>query len=230
MPAPSVFCENADIGYPGCVVLHAVSFSAPAGALVAVAGGNGSGKSTFLRTLCGLLAPLAGKLGFDCGENGVRRPRIGFVSQKEMLDDLYLFTGREVVLAGARAALAPGVPLARVIRARAEAALAQTGAEPFAGRLFSELSGGQRQRVLLARALALEPDVLVLDEPVSGVDADALEAVTVALKAVHESGLATIFLATHDPALVARLASHRLHLADGVAALASLSQSSDKMP
>jgi ABC-type Mn2+/Zn2+ transport system ATPase subunit len=217
---PSILCENAAFGYPGHVVLRDVSLLLPGGALATITGGNGSGKSTFLRTLSGSQPVLSGTLGFDFGDSAfTHNPRIGLVSQRDSIDDLYLFTGWEVALAGTRAARLPGAFVNRSARERTANALEQTGATGFAKRLFSELSGGQRQRILLARALALQPDVLVLDEPVSGVDAASLEHITALLETLRDTKTVTLLLATHDPVLVSRLATHRIHLEDGHATL-----------
>ena len=225
-PPPAIFCENATFGYLGHPVLRDVSLLLPSGALVAITGGNGSGKSTFLRTVSGSQPLLDGTLAFDFGETAlVRSPRIGLVSQRDSIDDLYLFTGWDVALAGARAAGLPGALVSRSARELTTEALAQTGATGFAKSLFSELSGGQRQRILLARALALQPDVLVLDEPVSGVDAASLEHVATLLETLRTAGTVTTLLASHDPALVARLATHRIHLEGGVATFVTSGQS-----
>jgi ABC-type Mn2+/Zn2+ transport system ATPase subunit len=236
---PAVFMEEASFGYQDRVVLRGVTLSLPAGAFVALTGDNGSGKTTFLRAVTGL-APLLD--GFFCyldpdkppvrSEAGAAptfftlNPRIGFVSQRDKLDDLYLFSAYEVVCAGARLAGCPGVPVGADAKRRVEAALETAGASEFARVLFSKLSGGQRQRVLFARALALQPEVLVLDEPVSGVDADALAGIATLLETLRDEGRMTIFLASHDPALVARLATHRVRLCDGDAECETLARDS----
>jgi ABC-type Mn2+/Zn2+ transport system ATPase subunit len=220
MAPPSIIIENADFGYLGNVVLRNVSLTLPAGALVALTGDNGSGKSTLLHSLAGLLPVLGGTVRFDMPD--AAHPRTGFVSQFDALDNVYLFTGTEVVLAGVRMAGAPGMPLLRNARERAAVALEEVGATEFAHGRFSEMSGGQRQRILLARALVLHPELLILDEPVSGADAESLALIAAFLEKQRDTGMMTILLSSHDSVLVSRLATHRLHLADGRAALRAI--------
>jgi ABC-type Mn2+/Zn2+ transport system ATPase subunit len=226
MPPPSIIIENAAFGYPGSVVLRNVSLTLPAGALVAITGDNGSGKSTLLHSLAALLPALGGTIRFVAPAAGATpaaiRPRMGFVSQFDALDDVYLFTGMEVVLAGVRMAGIPGMPLPRDARERAAAALRRVGAQEFAHGRFSEMSGGQRQRILLARALVLEPELLMLDEPVSGADTESRGLIAAFLEEQRDTGAMTILLSSHDLALVSRLATHRLHLANGGAELNKL--------
>ncbi|MDR1818610.1 MAG: ATP-binding cassette domain-containing protein [Puniceicoccales bacterium] len=251
MPS-AIRIENVDFGYPAQTVLRGVALTIPAGALVALTGANGTGKSTFIHTVAGLLPPLAGKISFAtenapavaptteaapaptnaspapkppepptapaapaAAEFSATRPVIGLVGQVDALDAVYLFTGSEVVLAGARLARPPAAPLSRDARARAAEAIRAVGAEAFAARRFSEMSGGQRQRVLLARALALAPQILALDEPVSGVDAESRDAIAGLLAELRDTGAMTILLSSHDPAFWEPLATHRLQFEDG---------------
>jgi ABC-type Mn2+/Zn2+ transport system ATPase subunit len=214
---PAIYIENADFGYPGNTVLASVSAELPGGSLVALTGANGSGKSTFLHTVLGLLPPLKGVVRFD-REGAGDLPAIGLVGQFDVLDNIYLFTGMEVVLAGARLARPPAAPLSRNARECAAEALEAVGAGVFAKRRFSEMSGGQRQRVLLARALALEPEVLALDEPVSGVDAESRDAIAALLAALRDAARMTILLTSHDQTFWQPLATHRLHFENAAAA------------
>ncbi|MDR1496942.1 MAG: ATP-binding cassette domain-containing protein [Puniceicoccales bacterium] len=238
---PAVLMEEATFGYQGRIVLRGVTLSLPAGAFVAVTGDNGSGKTTFLRTVAGLTPLLGGLFHFvDTeltaqakaeAENAEQplfaiKPRIGFVSQRDKLDDLYLFTAYEVVCAGARLAMSPGAPVGAGTRMRVWEALERVGGTELAHLPFAKLSGGQRQRVLFARALALEPEVLVLDEPVSGADAGTLERVTAFLENLRAEGQMTVFLASHDATLVARLATCRLHLSNAEVACEFLARAS----
>lgn len=211
---PALVLEQAVFGYPGHVVLPGVSLTLPGGGVIALTGDNGAGKTTFLRTLCGLQPLLGGALRFTGTAGAVApRPGIGLVGQRDRLDDLYLFSGYEVVLNGARAAGRSS------LRRRVADSLEQTGATAFDRRRFSELSGGQRQRILLARALALQPDWLVLDEPTSGVDAPSAQRLAALLEELRDTAALTILLASHDTALLARVATHRVHLSGGAVTL-----------
>jgi ABC-type Mn2+/Zn2+ transport system ATPase subunit len=183
--------ERADLGYPGRVVLRDVSLELRPSEFVAVLGANGSGKTTLLRSLLGFLPPLGGRIE--------RAPqlRVGYVPQRETLDDLYPVTARDVALMGTFG----DVPFWRRIGARekerARAALDACDATEFGRTRYSELSGGQRQRVLIARALATEPQILLLDEPTAGVD-HATEKVILAVlgRLRSERGL-SIWMVTH---------------------------------
>jgi putative ABC transport system ATP-binding protein len=172
------------------------------GRILAVTGPSGSGKSTLLAVLAGLLGPDAGTV-----EPGDRGGRTGIVFQGYGL--LPVLTAAENVelplqLRGVDRAL---------LRVRAERALARAGLADIPDRLAEELSGGQRQRVAVARALVVEPDLLVADEPTAELDADTAAVVLAALRAEAAAGAAVV-LATHDPE-VAALCDETLHLVDG---------------
>ncbi len=183
--------ERADLGYPGRVVLRDVSLELRGAEFVAVLGANGSGKTTLLRSLLGFLPPLGGRI------ERVPQLRVGYVPQRETLDDLYPVTARDVATMGTFG----DVPFWRRIgareRARARAALEACGATPFARMRYAELSGGQRQRVLIARALATEPQILLLDEPTAGVDHEAEHAILAVLGRLRRERGLSIWMVTH---------------------------------
>ncbi|MGQ0552688.1 MAG: metal ABC transporter ATP-binding protein, partial [Planctomycetota bacterium] len=153
--------RGVSCGYGQHTVLSGVDLEVPEHGMLALIGGNGSGKTTLLRVLLGLLAPSAGQLV---------RPslRVGYVPQVDASETLFPLSALEVVLMGLAARQGPCARPGAAEERTALAALELVEAGAFAQRRFRELSGGQRQRVMLARGLAGDPQLLVLDEPVRG--------------------------------------------------------------
>ncbi len=192
--------ERADFGYEGRAVLHGATLAVRPGELVGVFGSNGSGKSTLLRGLLGLLPPLSGQISRAPGV------RIGYVPQRETLDPAFPLSAFDVALLGTYGERPPWRPLGAALRERARAALGACRATDLARRRYAELSGGQRQRVLLARALATEPAVLLLDEPLAGIDAETERAILEVLVELRGSrGLAIWIVSHHAEALAGKL-------------------------
>jgi len=204
--------ERASLGYPGHGVLRDVSLVLGPAEFVAVLGANGSGKTTLLRSLLGFLPPLAGRIERAPGL------RVGYVPQRETLDDLYPLTARDVALMGTYGDVPFWRRLGARERARADAALAACGATDFAGLRYSKLSGGQRQRVLISRALATEPQVLLLDEPTAGVDRAAEKAIVEVLAALRRERALAIWIVTHHAEAVRGVAERVIHLDAGTVA------------
>ena len=202
-------------GYDGTPALESLTFDLPAGALVGLAGPNGAGKSTLLKTLLGLLKPWRGRIElFGQPLNGVRS-LIGYAPQAELVDWDFPATVRDVVMMGryGRVGLlrSPKAP----DRAAVASALAQVGLSDLAGRQIGELSGGQQRRMLIARALAQEADLLLLDEPMVGLDATTQHDLLALFETLRRQGK-TLLVATHDLSCVAAcfdlalLLNHRL--------------------
>jgi ABC-type Mn2+/Zn2+ transport system ATPase subunit len=194
--APLISVERADLGYPGRAVVRAVSLAIAPGEFVAVLGANGSGKTTLLRSLLGFLEPLAGRIERAPGL------RVGYVPQRETLDELYPLDAEQVALMGTHG----DVPFWRRLGARehsrARAALAACDATGFARTRYAQLSGGQRQRVLIARALATEPQLLVLDEPTAGIDEATEKSILASLSALRRERNLAIWMVTHHAVAV----------------------------
>ena len=208
-PDPLLRAIEADFGYEGRPVVRGASLEVVPGEFVALAGSNGSGKTTLVRGLLGLVPVLGGRVE--------RRPglRVGYVPQRETLDPLYPLTAFDVTLLGACRDLPFWRPTGAAERGRAHAALAATQAEPFARSRYATLSGGQRQRVLIARALATEPALLVLDEPTAGIDPQTeLAILEMLVRLARERGLA-IWMVTHHLHAVAERVDRLLHVHDG---------------
>ena len=178
-------------------VLEGVSFSAEAGDLVAVLGPNGSGKSTLVRALVGLIEPSQGHLvvlGSAPGSSAAGR--IGYVPQIKSLDRTFPALALELVVSAHRNSW-PG-PLRRADREWGLAALERAGAAHLANRQVSRLSGGELQRIYLARAIAQDVKLLILDEPESGIDAAGTSDLYEQLDAFREHSSGTVILVTHD--------------------------------
>jgi manganese/zinc/iron transport system ATP- binding protein len=198
-------------GYRGQTVLRDVDFTLLRGSFTALLGANGSGKSTLLKTILGLVPSLAGQIEF----RHIASPTIGYVPQHERLDGNYPLAALDVVMMGAHLRIAAGFAVPASERAAARECLRATGVEDLAGQRFARLSGGQKQRVLIARALMTRPDILVLDEPTSGVDASATAAILELLAGIHRERQLTILLVTHDLGIVRRHANRVAWLRHG---------------
>jgi len=188
--------EKVSVGYGRQIVLPDIDLSLERGAFIGLIGANGSGKSTLLRTILGLLPPLSGRMEFL--PNAGQPPVLGFVPQRESLDPAFLVSGLEVVLMGTCGQVGPGRFFRRADKEWARQCLADVGAGELAGRRFSELSGGQKQRILIARALATKPDMLLLDEPTTGIDVATTRSVLDVLRRLHEQKDLTILMVNHD--------------------------------
>ncbi len=210
---PILRVRDLTVGVHRRAVLSGLDFELSAGDVLGIVGPNGCGKTTLLKTLVGALPPLAGR--FDWSSAGGGAPRIGYVPQRDAIDSIYPFRALEVVLLaqGADQLFLP-TPT-RAMRARAAAALERVGLGHRIAAGYSELSGGERQRVLLARALALAPDVLALDEPTSAMDPGGAERLLDRIDEIRREQRLTVVLVSHDLSLVSRRASRILALHEG---------------
>ncbi|MEV1316360.1 metal ABC transporter ATP-binding protein [Micromonospora arborensis] len=199
MTTPVITVEHGVVGYDGRPVLRDISLTVTAGEVVAVLGANGSGKSTLIRAVLGLVPISAGSVTlFDRPLRHFRQwARIGYVPQRLGAGGGVPATVREVVASGRLARRGILRPPGRADRAAVDAALLAVGLVDRAGDPVSTLSGGQQQRTLIARALAGQPELLVLDEPTAGVDAASQEAFANALRDFVGGG-GTVLLVAHE--------------------------------
>jgi ABC-type Mn2+/Zn2+ transport system ATPase subunit len=188
--APAVVAEGLALSYGGpAPVLEGVDFALPAGSSLCVLGPNGGGKTTLFRALTGELAPLGGTVRVD------GRPAYLAQTERTRLD--FPISALDVALMGSLANGRWWLPARRSDRAAARGALARVGLEDRANVRFGELSGGQRQRVLLARALVQDARVLLLDEPLAGVDPASGERIEALFRELRDEGR-TLLVSTHD--------------------------------
>lgn len=203
-----IILDDLSIGYDGRPLLTGISLSIVRNSFTGILGANGSGKSTLLKTILGLLPPVAGRITVPEDVT----PKFGYVPQSIHFDPVYLFTAFDVALMGAYGRVRPGRFISSAERAFVHECLRAAGAEEFSRKRFSELSGGQKQRVLIARALAAQPDVLVLDEPTAGVDHATTHAVLEFISELRKGRRITVLLVTHDFGVVRQYAEHVIWL------------------
>lgn len=206
-------------GYPGRRVLDGVDFAVRAGEFVTVLGANGSGKTTLLRTLLRLTPLDSGELHlFGQPAPGFRGwRRIGYVPQRAAAPGGVPASVAEVVLSGRTASTRPWRRWTHADRSAVDDALSAVGMSGHTRESVDALSGGQHQRVLIARALAAAPDVLVLDEPNAGIDAESQEALTTTLRQLKDCGTAVILVA-HELGPLAELVDRVVVMAHGTVA------------
>ena len=194
--------QNLTVGYGRRALFRDLSLVVGKGEILGIVGPNGSGKTTIVRTLLGLVPPLAGSVE--------RRPpdlRVSYAPQRERIDQIAPLSALDIVLMERSARAGPLHRIGDADRAMALQALTFLGVEELAGRMFRSLSGGEQQRVRQARALAADPDVLVLDEPTTGMDLEGEVATTDFLRDLNRRRGVTILIVTHELALVLNLAT-----------------------
>jgi ABC-type Mn2+/Zn2+ transport system ATPase subunit len=207
---PLVSLENVSLGYDSTPILQTVNLSIYPGSLVGLAGQNGSGKTTLFRTILGLLTPLGGTLSRNCPLSN-----FGYVPQSAALDPQFPLSASEVVEMGAygRVRFYRFMPVNEKERVRK--VLRQIGLPQLAAKSFFSLSGGQKQRVLIARALMVTPKIMILDEPLSGVDEESRRSIAdLLIKLTREDGLA-VFFSSHDLEMVQRVADRIVRIDKG---------------
>ena len=202
-------CEDLSFGYDGETVLEGVNFALSAGDYLCVVGENGSGKSTLIKGLLGFKAPDRGSIRFG---DGLLSTEIGYLPQQTQIQRDFPASVREVVLSGCLNSLGRRLHYNADDRQRAAMNLERMGIEDLADKSYHELSGGQQQRVLLARALCATKKLLLLDEPVTGLDPIATGEMYNLIKLVNLCDGITVIMVSHDIHAAVRYATHILHL------------------
>lgn len=207
---PLVSIRNASLGYQAATILEGVELAIQPGDFIAIAGPNGSGKTTLFRTILGFLPVLSGSLTRNCALS-----EFGYVPQSAALDANFPVTVDGVVEMGAYGRLKPYRRTSDEEKARLKRVLAQVGLAHLAGRSFFSLSGGQKQRILIARALMVGPKILILDEPLAGVDTESRAAITELLLQLNRDERKAIFFSSHDLRMVRSVTKKILRVDDG---------------
>lgn len=202
-------CENASFAYDGRTVLENVSFSMNAGDYLCVVGENGSGKSTLIKGLLGLKAPESGSISYL---DGLKSTEIGCLPQQTETQRDFPANVYEVVMSGCLNSLGRRFAYGKEERAQAMMNMERMGIEELRDASYQELSGGQQQRVLLARALCATKKLLLLDEPVTGLDPIATGEMYNLIKLVNLCDDISVIMVSHDIHEAVRYSTHILHL------------------
>jgi manganese/zinc/iron transport system ATP- binding protein len=195
--APPLEVHDLTVSYRKKPVLYGIDLVVPRGSLTGIIGPNGAGKSTFVKAVAGILPLDSGWVKIFGGTYRENCRRVGYVPQRESVDWDFPVNVRDVVLMGRYGRLSLGQRPGKADREAASECLEQVGMLPYADRQIGNLSGGQRQRVFLARALAQESDLYLMDEPFAGVDAATEEAIVKILRELKSRGK-TILVVHHD--------------------------------
>ncbi len=201
-------CENLCLGYDGKEILHNLNFEVNSGDYLCVVGENGSGKSTLMKTLLGLQQPISGKV---ITGDGLRQTEIGYLPQQTVVQKDFPATVSEIVISGFQGRCGARPFYSKEEKRVAAENIEKMGITHLAKRCYRELSGGQQQRVLLARALCATQKILLLDEPVSGLDPKVTAEMYSLIEQLNKSGI-TVIMISHDIGAALKYATHILHI------------------
>ncbi|MDZ7402250.1 MAG: ABC transporter ATP-binding protein [candidate division KSB1 bacterium] len=202
MNHPEIEFKHVTLGYGKKIVIADLNCSIYPGDLLGIVGPNGSGKTTILKAILGILKPQKGQIIKSNGANGGKQ-RMGYVPQRGQLDEIFPFTVAEVVMMARYHQMGTLGRPRPIDRAKTQEALEHLGIADLKDTLYADLSGGQKQRTLIARALAAEPDILILDEPTEGLDLNSQLSIMELIRHFHEEHQLTVVLVSHHLNVVA---------------------------
>ena len=208
-----LICQDLCVGYDGKAVLQDLSFAVFSGDYLCIVGENGSGKSTLMKTILGLQQPVRGRI---LTLDGLRKNEIGYLPQQTQVQKDFPASVREIVLSGCQGRCGSRPFYNKEEKRLAADAMEKMQIAQLAKRCYRELSGGQQQRVLLARALCATRKMLLLDEPVSGLDPKATAEMYALIEKLNREDGITVIMISHDIAAAVKYASHILHIGDAV--------------
>ena len=201
--------KDLSLGYDGHEILTGLNFSVEAGNYLCIVGENGSGKSTLMKTMLSLQRPLSGSIAFG---DGLKPNEIGYLPQQTAVQKDFPATVWEIVRSGCQARMGRRPFYSKEEKQLVRENMEKMGIMPFARRCYRELSGGQQQRVLLARALCATRKLLLLDEPVAGLDPKVTAEMYQLIESLNRQEGVTIIMISHDIAAAVRYATHILHV------------------
>ncbi len=208
-----LICQNLSVGYDGKTVIQGLDFSVNTGDYLSIVGENGSGKSTLMKTILGLQPPVSGSISTG---DGLKRNEIGYLPQQTVVQKDFPASVREIVLSGCQARCGSRPFYNKEEKMLASDSMEKMNIVPLAKRCYRELSGGQQQRVLLARALCATRKMLLLDEPVSGLDPKVTAEMYSIIDNLNKKDGITVIMISHDISAAIHYSSHILHIGENV--------------
>ncbi len=204
-----ISCENLSLAYEGKTIVSDINFKVSKGDYLCIAGENGSGKTTLMKALLGLKKPASGKIIFG---DGLTKKDIGYLPQQTEIQRDFPASVKEIVLSGfvGKSGLRPFY--SKKEKSSAEKNMEILGIKDFGKKCYRELSGGQQQRVLLARALCATEKLLILDEPVAGLDPVVTGEMYSLIESLNKKHGITVVMVSHDISETLKYASHVLHI------------------
>ncbi len=204
-------CRDLELGYEGKAVVKHLNFEVNQGDYLCIVGENGSGKSTLIKTLLGLRTPMSGMIRMG---DGLEADSIGYLPQQTVVQRDFPASVQEIVLSGCLGRFGWRPFYGNQEKQTARKQMEKLGITHLAGRCYRELSGGQQQRVLLARALCATRSMLLLDEPVAGLDPAAVQEMYELLCTLNREEQITILMVSHDVGAAVTYADHILHISE----------------
>lgn len=206
-------CKNLVLGYDGKVIVKDLSFSVSSGEYLCVVGENGSGKTTLMKAILGLQSPISGVINMN---DGLKKNQIGYLPQQTVVQRDFPATVKEIVLSGCVGRNTYRPFYSPSAKKTALQNMKRMGIESIAKECYRELSGGQQQRVLLARALCATEKILLLDEPVSGLDPKVTADMYNLIADLNKTDGITVIMISHDVAAAVKYADKILHIGESV--------------
>lgn len=206
-----ITCKNLTLGYENRAIQENLNFSINAGDYLCIVGENGSGKSTLMKTLLHLQPPISGTI--ELGD-GLHKNEIGYLPQQTLVQRDFPASVKEIVLSGCQGRCGWRPFYNKEDKEIARKAMEKMMIQDFQDRCYRELSGGQQQRVLLARALCAAKKILLLDEPVSGLDPKVTAEMYQLIEDLNKKDEITIIMISHDIEAAVRYATHILHIGE----------------
>ena len=202
-------CQDLSLGYDGREIVRGLNFKLESGDYLCIVGENGSGKSTLMKTILGLQAPVSGRI---LTGDGLKQSEIGYLPQQTFVQKDFPASVWEIVLSGCGNRLGLRPFYNKEEKQTAKENIEKLGLSSLAKRCYRELSGGQQQRVLLARALCATQKVLLLDEPVSGLDPKVTAEMYDIIQSLNKSDGITVIMISHDIEAAVKYANRILHI------------------